>query len=134
MMATSVYPEIFGSDPVEWVAYCGDGECAPGADLREMYLIFYLDNTGDPRVQLEGPCGVCGSKRMSVAAVAVDCLGGSMRVCFRCLDQSGLLCEYCMNALVIGEVLTWEETAKPDALLDVCERCRSALEVEDGGP
>ena len=133
-MSHSVYPERFGSVPVEWVAYYGEEDCTPGADLRRMYLIFYLDNTGDPRVQLEGPCGLCESERGRVAALAIDAHGGSVRVCFGCLDGSGLLCQHCQNALVIGEVLTWRETAKPEALLTVCQRCRAALEVEDGGP
>jgi hypothetical protein len=99
-----------------------------------MFAIFYLDSTGDPRVKLHGPCGRCGSERIRVVALAIDVHGGSLNVCLRCLNQSGLLCQHCENALVIGEVLTWKETAKPEALLAVCLRCRAALEVEDGGP
>ena len=69
-----------------------------------------------------------------MAALAVDAYGGSMPVCLGCLDQSGVLCEYCQNALVVGEALTWVEvwgeTPKPEALLAVCERCMAALEAE----
>ena len=137
MMSHSVYPERFGSVPVEWVAYYGQGVCDAGVDLRSMHKILYLDSTGDPRVSVSGPCGACGSERFLVVALAVDAYGGSMPVCLRCLDQSGVLCEHCHNALVVGEAQTWVEvwgeTPKPEALLAVCERCMAALEREDGG-
>lgn len=136
MMAISAYPELFGDLPVQWVAYYGEGNREPGADLREMYLD--LDSTGDPRVSLSGPCGLCGSERIRLAAIAMDAYGGCMRVCFRCLEESGLLCQHCGDALVVGEAQTWVEvqgeTPKPEAVLAVCEPCLGTLEAHDDGP
>lgn len=118
-MAASSYPKLCGSGPVEWVGSCGEGVCEHGADLRDMYLIFYLDNTGDPRVH----CGVREWERSCVPSLAVDCYGGSMRVCLRC-----------PHAIVVGGVRPWAATARPEALLHVSDRCRFALWVQDGGP
>lgn len=135
-MSTPVYPELFGSSPWEWVAYYGEGVCGPDADPKEMYIIFYLDSADDYRLSLSGSCGVCASDRIHLAALAIDAYGGSMRVCLRCLEQSGVMCDRCQDALVVGEAETWvevwAETPKQDALLDVCEPCRNALAAQEG--